>query len=270
MRVLIHLSDLHFGSIRPRLIEPLIDAVRRARPNLIAVSGDLTQRARPGQFRDARAFLDRLPAPRIVVPGNHDVPLYNLFARFRGLAGYRRYVEPDLQPFYHDREIAVLGINTARALAFKGGRINRAQADHARSLLASHAPAVTKMIVSHHPFDLPETYRSRVLVGRAEMAVERMSECRVDLYLAGHYHVGGAAPTAFQVPLNGYSSLIVQAGTALSDRTRGEPNAFNVIRIDPPRMSLERYDWDESRGIFALAETSRFRRESNGWSRVSP
>lgn len=266
MRVLIHLSDLHFGSVRRRLVEPLVEAVRRVHPSLIAVSGDLTQRARPAQFREARAFLDRLPAPRIVVPGNHDVPLYNLFARWRGLAEYRRYLENDLDPFYQDGEIAVLGINTARSLAFKGGRINEGQANRARALLAGHAAAVTKIIVSHHPFDLPATYGHRERVGRAQMAVARLSDCRIDLYLAGHYHLGGAAPTVFQVPLNGYSSVIVQAGTALSDRTRGEPNTFNVIRIDLPRLSLERYDWDERNAAFAATEVLHFHRGLGGWS----
>ena len=269
MRVLVHLSDLHFGRIRSPLVEPLIDAVRQMHPSVIAVSGDLTQRARRGQFRDARAFLERLPAPRIVVPGNHDVPLYNLFARFRGLAAYRRYLAEDLEPFYSDGEIAVVGINTARSLTFKGGRINRRQAIRAASLLAGHQAAVTKIVVSHHPFDLPETYRRRALVGRAQMAIRRLNECRVDLYLAGHYHIGGAAPTAFQLPLNGYSSVIVQAGTALSDRTRGEPNTFNAIRIDLPRLCLERYDWNHPRAAFTLTEASHFQRGPDGWSRVA-
>ncbi len=269
MRTLVHLSDLHFGSVREALVEPLCEAVRRIQPSLIAVSGDLTQRARAGQFRQARAFLDRLPAPRIVVPGNHDVPLYDLFSRMRGLVEYRRYLAGDLEPFYRDGEIAVVGINTARALAFKGGRINEAQANRAVSLLAGHPPAVTKVIVSHHPFDLPETYPRRAVVGRAGMALWRLGECRVDLYLAGHYHVAGAAPTAVQIPMHGYSSIIIQAGTALSDRTRGEANGFNVIRIDLPRLSLERHDWDEPRRGFVPAATAHFRRGPNGWSRMS-
>jgi 3',5'-cyclic AMP phosphodiesterase CpdA len=265
MRALVHLSDLHFGSVRAALIEPLIETVRRIQPSLIAISGDLTQRARPQQFRDARSFLDRLAAPRIVVPGNHDVPLYNFLARFRGLAGYRRYLARDLEPFYRDGELAVLGVNTARALAFKGGRINNRQVMRAAALLADQPEAVTKIIVSHHPFDLPETYRRKALVGRAQMAVKRLNDCRVDLYLAGHFHIGGAAPTAFRVPVNGFSSVIVQAGTALSDRTRGEPNAFNVIRIDPPRLSLERFEWAAARAAFIVAETLYFQRGSSGW-----
>jgi 3',5'-cyclic AMP phosphodiesterase CpdA len=268
MRALVHISDLHFGSIHGELIEPLIATVRRIRPSLIAVSGDLTQRARPIQFRAARAFLDRLAAPRIVVPGNHDVPLYNVFARFRGLSGYRRYLAVDLEPFYRDSEIAVLGINTARAFTFKSGRINGQQVTRAATLLSEQPEGVTKIIVTHHPFDLPETYQRRVLVGRARMAIERLNGCRVDLFLAGHFHIGGAAPTAFHLPIKGYSSVLVQAGTALSNRTRGEPNTFNVIRVDLPRLSLERYDWDPWDARFTLTETVHFRHGPAGWSRL--
>src|SRR6266850_7144789 len=116
MRTLVHLSDLHFGRVDERLIKPLIAAVTEINPDLVAVSGDLTQRARSAQFQEARQFLDALPQPQIVVPGNHDVPLYNVFSRFgRPLDKYRRYITEDMQPFYADDEIAVIGINTARS-----------------------------------------------------------------------------------------------------------------------------------------------------------
>jgi hypothetical protein len=100
------------------------------------------------------------------------------------------------------------------------------------------------------------------------MAIERLNGCRVDLFLAGHFHIGGAAPTAFHLPIKGYSSVLVQAGTALSNRTRGEPNTFNVIRVDLPRLSLERYDWDPWDARFTLTETVHFRHGPAGWSRL--
>lgn len=269
MRTLVHLSDLHFGSIRDGAVQPLIEAVTEIRPNLIAVSGDLTQRARGEQFRAARAFLDALPAPKIIVPGNHDVPLYNLLARLRRLERYRRYIADDLEPFYCDGEIAVLGINTARSLTFKSGRINEQQVAQAKTRLCGLSDAVTKILVTHHPFDLPESYRRRLLVGRARMAIRQLNECRVDLFLAGHFHMGGAAPTAFQIPVDGYSSVIVQAGTAISTRTRSEHNTFNVLRIDVPRLSIERFEWTPERATFAVSATEHFRRGATGWSRLS-
>src|SRR5712671_7289873 len=103
MRVIVHLSDIHFGRIDASLIAPLRETVKEIKPDLVAVSGDLTQRARSHQFREARAFLDSLPQPQIVVPGNHDVPLHNVLSRFaRPLRKYRRYITSDLRPFHSD------------------------------------------------------------------------------------------------------------------------------------------------------------------------
>jgi 3',5'-cyclic AMP phosphodiesterase CpdA len=128
MRTLVHLSDIHFGRVDQAIIEPLINLITELKPDVVAVSGDLTQRARSQQFKEARAFLDRLPKPQIVVPGNHDVPLYNIFARFiTPLDKYRQFITEDLSPFYADEEVAVLGVNTARSLTIKGGRVNEEQ-----------------------------------------------------------------------------------------------------------------------------------------------
>src|SRR4030095_11831424 len=155
MRTIVHLSDLHFGRIDPAVVAPLIETIRQIKPDLVAVSGDLTQRARSHQFEEARAFLDELPKPQIVVPGNHDVPLHNVFARFlEPLTKYRRHITSDLRPFYYDDEIAVMGVNTARSLTIKGGRINEEQVAWMRERLCACDPAVVKIVVTHHPFDL--------------------------------------------------------------------------------------------------------------------
>src|SRR6185436_473271 len=173
MRSIVHLSDIHFGRVNAVVIPSLIETITRINPDLVAVSGDLTQRARATQFAEARAFLDRLPKPQIVVPGNHDVPLHNVLARFaQPLSKYRRYITEDLRPFYHDEEIAVLGVNTARSLTFKGGRINKAQIAWMQERFSAIGSEVAKIVVTHHPFDLPEGHDERQLVGRARMAME--------------------------------------------------------------------------------------------------
>src|SRR5450759_3359106 len=136
MRTLIHLSDLHFGRVDEAIIQPLIERINTIEPDLVVVSGDLTQRARTKQFKQARRFLDALPQPQIVVPGNHDIPLHDIFSRFmRPLQKYQRYVTNDLDPVYVDDEIAVLGINTARSLTFKDGRVNEEQIANLRARL---------------------------------------------------------------------------------------------------------------------------------------
>src|SRR5918992_34114 len=156
MRTLVHLSDLHFGRVDPQLIDPLIKTINEMKPDLVAVSGDLTQRARSHQFQEARAFLDALPKPQIVVPGNHDIPLHNIFARFlEPLTKYKRYITDDLQPTYEDTEMVIIGVNTARSSVFKGGRINRSQVARLQEKFCALGENVVKAVVTHRPFDLP-------------------------------------------------------------------------------------------------------------------
>jgi 3',5'-cyclic AMP phosphodiesterase CpdA len=270
MRSIVHLSDIHFGRLHLPVVEPLVAAIRGLQPDLVAVSGDLTQRARSHQFLEARAFLERLPKPQIVVPGNHDVPLYNLFARFiNPLRKYQRYITRDLRPFYHDDEVAVLGVNTARSLTIKGGRINEAQVAWMREKLCAWDEKIVKIVVTHHPFDLPAGHDERDLVGRARMAMETLASCGADLFLAGHLPVSHTAHTAMRYQIEGYSALVVQAGTATSSRSRGEANSFNLIRIAHPDVAVKRFEWQAERGEFAPAKTDRFRHTNDGWSRLT-
>lgn len=202
------------------------------------------------------------------MPGNHDVPLHNVFSRFlQPLRKYRRYITNDLRPFYHDEEIAVLGVNTARSFTIKGGRINEEQVAWMRHKLAATEPAIVKVVVTHHPFDLPAGHDERQLVGRARMAMAQLARCGADLFLAGHLHVSNTTHSATRYRIKGHSALVVQAGTAASDRGRGEENSFNVIRISRPRIAVERFEWQPEHDDFGLATTERFRHTPNGWTR---
>ena len=141
MRTIVHLSDLHFGRVDQDLLRPLQELVVKLAPDVVVVSGDLTQRAKTEEFKAARAWLDTLPGPQIVVPGNHDIPLYNVASRFlTPLRKYLRYVTLDLAPEYVDDEIAVLGINTARSLTFKDGRVNKEQLAQMRQRMQAVGP----------------------------------------------------------------------------------------------------------------------------------
>ena len=270
MRVLLHLSDLHFGRVDPATLGPLVAAAETIHPDLVVVSGDLTQRARRSEFRAARDFLARLPKPQIAVPGNHDVPLYNVFFRFvRPLEGYRRHITDDLEPYYQDEEIAVIGINTARSLTFKGGRINERQVGRVRDRLCALPDGTVRIIVTHHPFDLPEGRLDAELVGRARMAMETFVECGADVILSGHLHVSHTTHTAIRYKLPGRSALLVQAGTATSTRERGERNSFNVLRVERPKISVERYVWQPVERQFTPGAVETFRRTDEGWERAS-
>jgi 3',5'-cyclic AMP phosphodiesterase CpdA len=270
MRLIAHLSDIHFGSLNHQVVEPLIEKITELMPDVVAVSGDLTQRARSHQFKEASAFLDRLPRPQIVVPGNHDVPLHNVWARFfQPLKKYRQFITEDLRPVHQDDEIAVVGLNTARSLTIKGGRINDRQVAWIREKLCNLEPEVIRIVVTHHPFDLPEGHDERNLVGRARMAMETLASCGADLFLAGHLHVSHTTHSATRYNIEGHSALLVQAGTATSSRGRGEENSFNLIRIDKPEIEIDRYVWEPQQHTFINSLSERFFLTADGWVRAA-
>lgn len=267
MRTLVHLSDLHFGRIDPATIEPLIALVAAVRPDVVVVSGDLTQRARKVEYEQAKEFLDRLPKPQIVVPGNHDVPLYRVWERFWSPLGkYRRHIGQDLEPSFIDDEIAVLGVNTARSLTFKGGRINDEQVASIHRQLDPLPERLTKVVVTHHPFELPDRLEGAELVGRARLAMETFANCGVDLLLAGHFHTSHAGDTSKRYELPGYAALAVQAGTATSTRGRGESNSFNVLRVGHDDVAVQRYVWRPQAGVFSPEPAEHFQRSAGRWT----
>jgi 3',5'-cyclic AMP phosphodiesterase CpdA len=262
-RVIAHLSDLHFGRIDPPTLDPLAAEIAELKPDLIAVSGDLTQRARPQEFEQARIFLDRLPGPRIVVPGNHDVPLHNPYLRFISKwQRFREHIHTDLDQSFTDEELAVAGINTARALTWKSGRIGLGQIENVRRFFAASNAGALRVLVAHHPLDLPQVWHGSDQARRAGSALERWGKCGVDLILAGHAHRAWAGGGAETLRLANHRAVVVQAGTATSTRGRGEPNSFNVIEVGREEIIVVRKTWQPDRRRFAQTHEDRFARES--------
>lgn len=262
MRTIVHISDLHFGRTDCRLVEKLISLIQRMEVHLVAVSGDLTQRAKPSEFLEAREFLRVLPQPQIVIPGNHDIPLYDLYGRFvEGLRRFRRYITEDIDPFYADGELAVAGVNTARALAFKHGRVNHAAMSRLRERMREVPGEAVRILVVHHPVDLPHNSPQRP-AGRALLATKVLKDCAIDVVLSGHLHQTHYAHPTERLQLGGHAALLIQAGTAVSTRGRGEANSFNVIRTSPREIMVEQHTWAEASQSFVVS-----RRESYGRSR---
>jgi 3',5'-cyclic AMP phosphodiesterase CpdA len=266
VRTLVHLSDLHFDRVDRGVVDALAGTVKEIAPDVIAVSGDLTQRARSHQFIEARAFLDSLPAPLIVVPGNHDVPLHNVFARFLApLGGYRRHITADLHPRYSDTEVTVVGTDTTRSFTIGGGGIRPREVRRICDTLNRVDESIIKIVVAHHPFDVPYAGAAFDRAHPGPEAVELLARTGVDVFLTGHLHVSYAGPTATRYKIEGRSAIVVEAGTATSTRFRGEPNAFNVLRVSAATIVVEHLEWRSASRAFSSSEVQRFARTPDGW-----
>jgi 3',5'-cyclic AMP phosphodiesterase CpdA len=264
VRTIAHLSDLHFGREDPAVVEALVRDLEERRPSLVAVSGDLTQRARAGQFRAARAFLDRMPAPTLVVPGNHDIPLFNVVQRWLGpLRGYRRHIHADPEPFFHDEDLAVMGVNTARAGKWSDGRLSVRQIERIRDLFGPIPERVFKVVVTHHPFIPSPGEREHALVERGFEALQAAERSGVDLLLAGHLHMGFTGDVRPHYLSIRRSMLVAQAGTSTSVRHRGEPNTYNWIVVDPPSLSIEVRSWAGE--VFGTRAVTRYVKRDDEW-----
>jgi 3',5'-cyclic AMP phosphodiesterase CpdA len=270
VRTLVHISDVHFGRVNHATVTPLIEGVGQLAPSLVVVSGDLTQRARSHEFREARALLDALPQPQLVVPGNHDVPLWNVFARFLApVRNYRRNITTDLSPRYADDELIVQGLNTARSLTGKNGRISESQIALLRESFCQGPKTAVRVLVTHHPLDLPRRFDESHLVGRAHLAMPILAECGVDVMLAGHYHLAHTGDTTARYPIPGFSALVVHAGTTTSNRLRDDPNSFNLLHLAKHEIVVDRYTWRPDQSVFASQVTEHFRRTTDGWRRAA-
>ncbi len=269
MARLIHLSDLHFGAHDDRLVEAVEQRVRAASPDLVVISGDLTQRARTEQFQDACRFLERLREAGhdvLAVPGNHDVPLYDVLRRFLSpLTRYRRYIDETLCPLQEIPGATVLGINTARSLTFKDGRISHEQMDFIRETFERTDPKALRILVTHHPlFALPvgETGELQRAAGRSELALDSIGEAGVDLLLAGHNHQASIHSARDLVTRAG-PALVIQAGTATSTRLRDQDQSFNRIDIDGHSVTVTVEVWKNDG--FVAQDSQRYEREGDHW-----
>lgn len=262
MTLIAHLSDLHFGREDPAAVEALVADLEALAPSLVAVSGDLTQRARRAEFAAARDFLGRLSAPRLVVPGNHDVPLYDVARRFLSpLARFRAYVGDDLSPVWEDDEVLAVGLNTARSLTWKGGRVSHAQMEALRAAFCRGDRRRLHVLVAHHPFSPPHGRPWEALVGRGAAALAALADCGLDLVLSGHLHREFAGDLAGHTVAR--TALALHAGSAVSRRLRGEANSYNLVRVRGPRVEVELRVFTGER--FAPGRTSRFLETGQGW-----
>jgi 3',5'-cyclic AMP phosphodiesterase CpdA len=269
MARLIHLSDLHFGAHDERLVDAVERRIDDEKPDLVVISGDFTQRARTDQFQQACAFLDRLREAGhdvLAIPGNHDVPLYDVFRRFLSpLTRYKRFVDDDLCPFHELPGVTVFGINTARSFTFSDGRISHEQMDAIRETFMRTEEKSMRVLVTHHPLfalpvgDGPEVGKA---VGRSELALDAIADAGVDVLLAGHNH-RASVHNARDLVTRAGAALVIQAGTATSVRLRDEEQSFNRIDIEGETVTVTVEGW--AGNCYKPADAQRFVREGDHW-----
>lgn len=263
-----HLSDLHFGAHDEELVEAVDRQMDELKPDLVVISGDFTQRARTEQFRDACEFLRGLRDRGhdvLGVPGNHDVPLYDVLRRFLSpLARYRRFIDESLCPFVELPGVAVLGINTARSLTFKDGRINKQQIAFIRETFSRTPSDAVRILVTHHPlFALEIGGEVERAIGRQELALDAIEESGVDMVLAGHHHHASSQDASDLVTRAG-GVLVVQAGTATSTRVREQEQSFNIIDIGDGSVTITVHAWKEDE--FRPSDSRRYDWNDGRWS----
>ena len=247
---LVHISDLHFGAVSPDMPAFLRDAVIAAEPEVVVVSGDLTQNGRVREFEEARTFLDSIPLPQLVVPGNHDVPRWwVIWERFRRpWRHYRRLVQEDLEPVWTSPGLFIMGTNSARIagwhLDWSRGRLSHHQM--ARMVKAGQEAddEALKVLVVHHPPAAPPQGTRRHLIGRQREFSQSVNLAGVDLVLAGHFHISYAQTLRLSGGSAARSCVLSAVSTAISHRLKGEPNGFHIIEGDAHQLSVQACGWN--------------------------
>lgn len=263
---LLHLSDLHFGTVVPEAVRALRRLIDLERPDVIVVSGDVTQRSRRNEWEGVTAFLTSLPRPLLVCAGNHDVEWFRLWRRLHApLTGFHDAVDPELQHALVVGDVAVATTSSVAPLRPVSGRIEGATIAAASTWWASVAAPV-RVAVTHHPLAIDRPARPPEVCLDARSTAAAMAEAHVDILLSGHVHVPFATTTASAFSSLSRPFLLVGSGTATSSRTRGAPRAVQVLDIERDHCVVRQHD--HAGDVFCPTVVSRFARDSSGWRQV--
>jgi len=251
VRTLLHISDVHFGPPHlPRVAQGVLDLIDQRRPDVVVLSGDLTQRAKPRQFQAARRFVDAIPVPTLVVPGNHDVPMYRFWERiFAPFGAYRKHFSDELEPVYRDDGLLLVGVNTAYNWTIKEGRITLSRLRQLADLLAAEPESTFKVVVAHHHMIPPPNFGTQTVLANAFEAMDLFSSAGVDLILSGHLHQAYIGNSEEFYPRGRPPVVVVHSGTTTSSRGRAgerQRNSCNWIRCDEESIVVSHLRWHEA------------------------
>jgi len=274
MSCLLQISDPHFGTTQPAVLQALTQLVRTQQPEVLVLSGDITQRARASEFAQARAFCDTLAiAPMLVIPGNHDVPLFNVWQRlFTPYARYRQAFGPELEPVVSTSWLHAIGVKTTRRWRHKNGEVSDAQVERVVAELGRATPAQLRIVVVHQPVHVMQAKDRHDLLRGWEPAVRAWSRAGADIVMGGHIHLPSVCDLSARLDGLARRLWCVQAGTAMSSRVReGVPNSVNLVRYPGPAQGLachlERWDFQAALGRFACVESTELPLGSHGSGR---
>ena len=279
MLTLAHISDLHFGKpFLPHVAEALLAELCERRPDVIVVSGDLTQRAKRREFVQARDFLSRLPeVPRVVIPGNHDVPLYRFWERlFTPHDLYREYIDERLDTVLRLDEAVIVGLDSTDPYgAISNGRLSERQLAFCEQAFEGVAEGVARIVVLHHHVIPAPTYEVIELMPKAQRALESFTRFKVDLIMAGHLHRAyvGNSLDVYAGEDRGHGIVVAQCGTSTSRRGRGlerEKNTYNWLSLNKAGVEVSHHMYFSDRNGFAPLSRHAFAWPRRGWLEATP
>lgn len=261
---LLHLSDPHFGAADALVAAAFLERAAELAPNFTLLSGDLTMRARRCELAAAREFVDALPTPTLLIPGNHDIPGLNQpFDRFfRPFQRFRQTFGMDLEPELFADGLHVVSLNSTRAFGLHAdwseGKVSESQLHLADSRFAAGSPAL-RVLMLHHPLLAPAGHR-RAVVDPLPDLLGMIARSRVDLILCGHFHRSLIATIG---PDDSWQGIVSQAATVCSTRLQGEPQGFHEIHVTGDDMEIIRHRYIGGR--FVSDAAFHFRRGVAGW-----
>lgn len=259
MSTLLQISDAHFGTEQELVVSALRALSEHLEPELVVFSGDITQRARRAQFEAGRQFAQALRRPLVAIPGNHDIPLYNIFARmFWPYGNYVRAFGSELEPEFESEGMLVVCTNTTRPRRHKDGEISPEQIARVSDRLQRSSAQQMRIVVTHQPVHVIREEDEENLLHGHEAAVRAWSQAGADIVMGGHIHLPYVRPLSDRFQKLSRKIWCVQAGTATSWRIRGQiPNSVNVLKHAPGELvaSVERWDFEASSNAFRCIST---------------